>query len=218
MATMSKETWWWRRSAPSTTPWSCWRSWWRNWVSTSSSSWLRSPATSAGHAAVRKTMSPTPETRNFCKNSFRPHQTGSGWADPVHPKPNIYSKMALNLIEKLAAANNPASSQKRKRSESSEEATPSRSSGPASRGGQAASNRAPSNRGGFTAHSAPNPPGSNIANSTSHSYQSWTPPRGRGHNPGRGEARGRGYGIERGHGNNRGGQPRRDWGRPWSRW
>jgi hypothetical protein len=43
--------------------------------------------------------------------------------------------MALNLIEKVAAANNPASSQKRKRSESSEEASPSRSSGP-SRGCQ----------------------------------------------------------------------------------
>jgi hypothetical protein len=57
----------------------------------------------------------------------------SGWADPVHPNQHIYSKMALNLIEKVAAANNPSSSQKRKRSESSEKATPSRSSGPASR-------------------------------------------------------------------------------------
>jgi hypothetical protein len=45
----------------------------------------------------------------------------SGWADPVHPKPHIYSKMALNLIEKVAAASNPSESQKRKSSESSEE-------------------------------------------------------------------------------------------------
>ncbi len=80
----------------------------------------------------------------------------------------------------IAYSKNAASSQKRKRSESSEEATPSRSSGPASRGGQASSNRAFSIRGEFTAHSAPNPPGSNRANSTAHSYQShqsWTPPR-----------------------------------------
>jgi hypothetical protein len=41
----------------------------------------------------------------------------SGWADPVHPNQHIYSKMPLNLIEKVAAANNPSSSQKRKRSE-----------------------------------------------------------------------------------------------------
>jgi hypothetical protein len=40
-----------------------------------------------------------------------------GWADPVHPKPHIYSKMALNLIEKVAATSNPSASQKRKRSE-----------------------------------------------------------------------------------------------------
>jgi hypothetical protein len=41
----------------------------------------------------------------------------TGWADPVHPKPHIYSKMALNLNEKVAAAGNTAPSQKRKRSE-----------------------------------------------------------------------------------------------------
>jgi hypothetical protein len=45
----------------------------------------------------------------------------SGWAEPVHPKPHIYSKMGLNLIEKVAAASIPTGSQKRKRSESSEE-------------------------------------------------------------------------------------------------
>jgi hypothetical protein len=39
----------------------------------------------------------------------------SGWADPVHPKPHNYSKMALNLIEKVAAASIPTGSQKRKR-------------------------------------------------------------------------------------------------------
>jgi hypothetical protein len=41
----------------------------------------------------------------------------SGWADPVHPKPHIFSKMALNLIEKVAAASSPTGSQKRKRSD-----------------------------------------------------------------------------------------------------
>jgi hypothetical protein len=65
----------------------------------------------------------------------------SGWADPVHPNQHIYSKMALNLIEKVAAASNSPSSQKRKRSESSEDATPSRSSGPYPRGRQEASGR-----------------------------------------------------------------------------
>jgi hypothetical protein len=41
----------------------------------------------------------------------------TGWADPVHPKQHIYSKMALNLIERVAAANNTPTSQKRTRSE-----------------------------------------------------------------------------------------------------
>jgi hypothetical protein len=50
----------------------------------------------------------------------------TGWADPVHPKPHIYSKMALNLIEKVAAAGNTAHSQKQKRSDSSDEASSSR--------------------------------------------------------------------------------------------
>jgi hypothetical protein len=36
----------------------------------------------------------------------------TGWADPVHPKQHIYSKMALNLIEKVAASNNIPTSQK----------------------------------------------------------------------------------------------------------
>jgi hypothetical protein len=49
-----------------------------------------------------------------------------GWADPVHPKQHIYSKMALNLIEKVAASNSTPTSQKRARSESSEDASPSR--------------------------------------------------------------------------------------------
>jgi hypothetical protein len=145
----------------------------------------------------------------------------SGWADPVHPKPHIYSKMALNLIEKVAAASIPTGSQKRKRSESSEEGHSSRAAGPPSRGGQGPHNRPPGNRGGSAVHSAPHPPGSNrAANSGNslHSHQSWNPPRGRGQYQGRGEARGRGYAVERGRGSNRGGQPRRGWGRPWSRW
>jgi hypothetical protein len=145
----------------------------------------------------------------------------SDWADPVHPKPHIYSKMALNLIEKVAAASSPAGSQKRKRSDSSEEGPSSRASGPLSRGGQGSHNRPPTNRGRVASNSASQPRGSyrsaNSANSL-HSQQSWNPPRGRGQYQGRGEARGRGFTVERGRGNNRGGQPRRGWGRPWSRW
>jgi hypothetical protein len=127
----------------------------------------------------------------------------SGWADPVHPKPHIYSKMALNLIEKVAAASSPTSSQKRKRSDSSEEGPSSRASGPSSRGSQGPHYRAPNNRGGAAAAPVPQPRGgyrsSNSANSL-HSQQSWNPPRGRGHYQGRGEARGRGFAVERGHG------------------
>ncbi len=141
----------------------------------------------------------------------------SGWADPVHPKPHIYSKMALNLIEKVAGASSPAGSQKMKRSDSSEEGPSSRASGPLSRGGQGSHNRPPTIRGGVAANSASQPRGSyrsaNSANSL-HSQQSWNPPRGRGQYQGRGEARGRGFTVERGRGNNRGGQPRRGWGRP----
>jgi hypothetical protein len=145
----------------------------------------------------------------------------SGWADPVHPKPHIYSKMALNLIEKVAAASSPAGSQKRKRSDSSEEGPSSRASGPLSRGSQGPHNRPPINKGGAAAASLPQPRGSYIsANSANslHSQQSLNPPRGRGQYQGRGEARGRGFAVERGRGNNRVGQPRRGWGRPWSRW
>ncbi len=145
----------------------------------------------------------------------------SGWADPVHPKPHIYSKMALNLIEKVAAVSGPTGSQKRKRSDSSEESHSSRAAGLPSRGGQGSHNRPPCNRGGSAVHSAPQPQGNNrAANSGSslHSHQSWNPPRGRGQYQGRGEAGGRGFAVERGRGNNRGGQPRRGWGRPWSRW
>jgi hypothetical protein len=145
----------------------------------------------------------------------------SGWADPVHPKPHIYSKMALNLIEKVAAASTPAGSQKRKRSDSSEEGPSSRAPGPPSRGGQGSNNRNPTSRGGTSAAPAPQPRGSyRAANSASslQSHQSWNPPRGRGQHQGRGEARGRGFPAERGRGNYRGGQPRRGWGRPWSRW
>jgi hypothetical protein len=155
-------------------------------------------------------------------NKDRMEQTlRSGWADPVHPKPHIYSKMALNLIEKVAAASIPTGSQKRKRSDSSEEGHSSRAAGPPSRNGQGSHNRPPCNRGGSAVHSAPQPRGSkraaNSGNSL-HSHQSWNPKRGRGQYQGRGEARGRGFAVERGRGNNRGGQPRRGWGRPWSRW
>jgi hypothetical protein len=139
----------------------------------------------------------------------------SGRADPVHPKPHIYSKMALNLIEKVAAASSPTSSQKRKRSDSSEEGPSSRVSGPSSRGSPGLQHRAPNNRGGAAAAPAPQPRGGNRSSNSSnslHSQQSWYPPRGRGHFQGRGEARGRGLAFERGRGNNRGGQPRSGWG------
>jgi hypothetical protein len=112
----------------------------------------------------------------------------SGWADLVHPKPHIYSKMALNLIEKVAAASIPTGGQKRKRSDSSEESH--------SRGGQGSNNRSPCNRGGSAVHSAPQPRGNNRAaksGNSLHSHQSWNPPRGRGQYQGRGEARGRGF-------------------------
>jgi hypothetical protein len=44
----------------------------------------------------------------------------SGWAlDPVHPASHVYAKMALNLIEKVAAPPAKADSRKRKRSDES---------------------------------------------------------------------------------------------------
>jgi hypothetical protein len=140
----------------------------------------------------------------------------TGLADPVH----IYSKMALNLIEKVAASNSTPTSQKRARSESSEDTSSSRGRqdrsgrGSSSRGGQLANPSNPSN----AAYMAP---GSSRSARGSHnnSNLTWTPPRGRGFYPGRGEARGRGHAGERGRGNfHWGGQPRGGWRRPWSRW
>jgi hypothetical protein len=144
----------------------------------------------------------------------------TGWADPVHPKQHIYSKMALNLIERVAAANNTPTSQKRVRSESSEDAT-------SSRGRQERSGRGSGNRGGHpanpshTATTAYTAPGSSRSAWGFHNNNNytWTPPRGRGSYSGRRDTRGRGYAGERGRGNiHRGGQPRGGWGRPWSRW
>ncbi len=44
----------------------------------------------------------------------------AGWAlDPVHPSSHVYAKMALNLIEAVAAPKTNADSRKRKRSEES---------------------------------------------------------------------------------------------------
>ncbi len=141
----------------------------------------------------------------------------TSWADPVHPKQHIYSKMALNLIEKVAASNSTPTSQKRARSESSEDTSSSRGRqdravrGSGSRGGQQANPHNPSNTAPGSCRSARGFQNSN--NST------WMPPRGRGFYPGRGDARGRGNAGERGRGNyNRGGQPRGGWRRPWGRW
>jgi hypothetical protein len=81
----------------------------------------------------------------------------TSWADPVHPKQHIYSKIALNLIEKVAASNSTPTSQKRARSESSEDTSSSRGRqdrsvrGSGSRGGQQAN---PSNSSN-TAYTAP---------------------------------------------------------------
>jgi hypothetical protein len=149
----------------------------------------------------------------------------TGWADPVHPKPHIYSKMALNLIEKVAASGDKAQSQKRRRSESSESASSSQER-------QVRGGRGASNRGGQAGRSGPAGPPSQHTNTGipgcrsqgSHhsnfgyptSNSSWTPHRGGGQHGGqhggRGDARGRGHGGERGRGNFTGGQPRRGWG------
>jgi hypothetical protein len=143
----------------------------------------------------------------------------TSWADPVHPKQHIYSKMALNLIEKVAASNSTPSSQKRARSESSEDRGRQDRSvrGGGSRGGQQA---IPPNSHN-TAYTAPG--SSRSARGFQHNNNhTWTPPRGRGPSrgfPGRGDARDRGHASERGRGNpHRGGQPRGGWRRPWSRW
>ncbi len=149
----------------------------------------------------------------------------TSWVDPVHPKQHIYSKMALNLIEKVAASISTPTSQKRSRSESSEETSSSRGrqdrsvrgGGGGSRGGQQAIPPNSSN----TAYTAPGSSRSARGFQHSNNY-TWTPPRGRGFFPGshgRGDARGRGHASERGRGNPpRGGQPRGGWRRPWSRW
>jgi len=145
----------------------------------------------------------------------------SGWADPVHPKPHIYSKMALNLIEKVAATSSTSNSQKRKRSDSSDDGSSSRAPGPSSRSGSGTQQRAPNNRGGAAAGPAPQPRGGNRSSyysSSTNTQQPWFPPRGRGGYQGNGAARGRGLATDHGRGNIRGGQPRRGWGRPWGRW
>ncbi len=125
----------------------------------------------------------------------------TGWADPVHPKQHIYSKMALNLIERVAAANNTPTSQKRKRSESSEDSASS------SRGRQEKTGRGSGHRGGHStppSHQANTAPGSSrsVRGLYNNNNYSWTPPRGRGSNRSRGDARGRGHAEERGRGNN----------------
>ncbi len=138
-----------------------------------------------------------------------------------NPKPHIYSKMALNLIEKVAATSSTSNSQKRKRSDSSDDGSSSRAPGPSSRSGSGTQHRASNNRGGATAAPAPQPRGGNRSSYYSNSLNSqqpWFPPRGRGMYQGNSAARGRGLAPDQGRGNNRGGQPRRGWGRPWGRW
>jgi hypothetical protein len=100
--------------------------------------------------------------------------------------------MALNLIERVAASNNTPTSQKRARSESSEDAS-------SSRGRQERSGRGSGNRGGHpanpshtdtTAYTAPGSSRSARGFHNNNNY-TWTPPRGRGSYPGRGDARSR---------------------------
>jgi hypothetical protein len=135
-----------------------------------------------------------------------------------HTLYNLF-KLTYLFIEKVAASNSTPSSQKRARSESSEDRGRQDRSvrGGGSRGGQQAIQSNSSN----TAYPAPG--SSRSARGFQHSNNhTWTPPRGRGFfpgSPGRGDARGRGHASERGRGNpHRGGQPRRGWRRPWSRW
>ena len=154
----------------------------------------------------------------------------TGWADPVHPKPHIYSKMVLNLIEKVAAAGNSSQSQKRKRSESSESATSTQerqqsNRGAGNRGGRDGRSDRASTSGPRIQHSYPGSAGYRAQGSHSSytgypsSNYSWMPHSGRGgQQGGGGDGRGRGHGGERGRGNFMGGQPRRGWGRPWNRW
>ncbi len=112
-----------------------------------------------------------------CGRERSEHILPTGWADPVHPKPHIYSKMALNLIEKVAASNSTPSSQKRARSESSEDASSSRGRqdrsgrGSGSRGGQQAN---PSNSSN-TAYTAPGSSRSARGFQNSNNL-TWTPP------------------------------------------
>jgi hypothetical protein len=130
----------------------------------------------------------------------------TGWADPVHPKPHIYSKMALNLIEKVAASGNSAQSQKWKRSESSESASSSQERqvtgrGASNRGGHAGRSGRSGPAGPPSQHAYNGPTGyrSQGSHNSSHGYptsnRSWTPHRGGGgHQGGRVDGRGRGHG------------------------
>ncbi len=86
--------WWWPRSAPCRWPWTCSGSWCRSWASTSSSSYPRSLATSAGHAVTRRTMLPIPETRNFWTQSC-----------PVSPSSSSFSGRSWLQLRYWTASN-----------------------------------------------------------------------------------------------------------------
>jgi hypothetical protein len=156
-------------------------------------------------------------------NKDRMEQTlRSGWADPVHPKPHIYSKMALNLIEKVATASFPTGSQKRKRRDSSEEGHPVTLQEQQARPRVAARARTTDPRATgadprFTLRRSPGEATELPTQATVSTLISLGILR-EAEYQGRGEARGCGFAVERGLGNNRGGQPRRGWGRPWIRW
>jgi hypothetical protein len=145
----------------------------------------------------------------------------AGWVDLVHPNQHSYSKMTLNLVEKIATANSPPAGQKRKRSESSENVSQSRSTGPVSRGGPGQSSQPQGSKTGHTAYFSTNYQASSRSGSvpTSHqSYALWHPNRVRGSNRGRNELSSRSRGDLRGRGNGRGGHFPRGRGGPWRRW
>jgi hypothetical protein len=163
----------------------------------------------------------------------------AGWAlDPVHPTSHVYAKMALNLIEKVAAPASKPDSRKRKRSDESGSGTGSHGGAPAplprsnrQSDFQRDLSRDRSSGAGYNPHQSGSGYGSGYGDyRQSHSSRgNFNPSRGRagsvssrgtsGAGSNRFEAdRGRGYqgsrgGFEGGYGGR--GLPR---GRPWPRW
>ena len=163
----------------------------------------------------------------------------AGWAlDPVHPTSHVYAKMALNLIEKVAAPASKPESRKRKRSEETGSGSGSHSGPPGqlsrnSREGehQRDLSRDRSSGVGYNSHHSGSGHGSGYSDyrQNASSRSNYNPPRGRaGSVSNRGTSgaggnrfdsdRGRNFqgprgGFDGGYGGR--GLPR---GRPWQRW